>query len=124
MSAELEQFLGRERDLMVSEFKRIIRKDRAEMKRNPELYKESSDEAPSIDIRLCVDEVETNSNQFSLMSPLESSFTWCLRTGSADYDQRHSKYCGASSYGADTDPAKLWKDLAGQILEQEANYGE
>lgn len=102
----LERFLEAEKPKIAAEIRSILRADLKDLRRNPDFYRESPDAKPSIDIRLCVD-VERSGR----------GFHWLLRTGSADYDQRHSEWSGAGSFGLETDAVALTEELIGQVGE-------
>ncbi len=118
-SKALEQFIKDEQSHMLRDLEQIIEDCKATMQFNPKEYTEHGCDEPTIDIRLCIDPISTNSNPFSLTSELIDTFDWIFRTGSVDYDQRHSRYCAASCIGLDTKPMDLLTELVDQVFEQE-----
>lgn len=87
----------------------FIHSNRADMLAELSYYvkdcQEHLEPGTDIDVRLCIDFAGDRS-------------TWLFRTGSVDYDQWHSTFCGASSIGLDTDTEELLEDLINQCLEQ------
>ena len=115
----LEAFIKAEQGYMTKALKAIVKDCKSSIRPNPSLYIDGDGE-PAIDVRLCIDKVHTNSNPFSLCSDLEERFDWGFRTGDSSYDQRHSRYCGASSIGLDSKVEDVLTELVDQILEQES----
>jgi hypothetical protein len=99
----LDQFLHVNKPDILRDLKRIIRDCKPDLKANPELYIENGCDEPSIDVRLCVDPEP------------DETFSWILRVGSPDYDQRHSVYCSAGSIGILTKAESLFEQLVREI---------
>lgn len=118
--SSLESYIKQEQKHMTRALRAIVNDCKRSMAADRSLYMDSEHEEPSIDVRLCVDRYETNSNPFSLVSPLETRFEWTFRTGDVSYDQRHSRYCAASSITLDSTVESLLVDLIDQIFELEA----
>lgn len=79
----------------------IVKDIKHDIELMPDEYTDYGCDEPSVAIRLCVDDND-----------------WIFRTGLSDFDQRHSRYCAASSIGLDTNPSELLEDLIDQILDQ------
>jgi hypothetical protein len=100
----LEEFIRANRADMLTDLADIVACLKEDMAADPALYTEHGADSPSIDVRLCVD-----------INHCRDSGTWIIRTGSADYDPRHSEYCSSGAISPDTDPNDLLDDLIDQL---------
>lgn len=91
-------FLQDAKPNILRELRKIIRDNRSDLRKNPELYKETSDSEPTIDVRLAL-------NSFG------DSYDWRLHVGSVDFDSNHSEYCGAGQFGVETTADELFEQL-------------
>jgi len=77
--------------------------------------RESPDDEPSIDVRLCVDFDHDDPN-------------WIIRYGDSSYDQRHSEMCGADMIGKDTkfsdEADTTLESMIDQCLDQLSQRGD
>ncbi len=108
----LEAFIKQEQVHIKRNLSIYMREFKPRLRKDPDCYRESRDDEPTIDIRLCID-----------ASPGPDSFEWIFRTGDSSYDQRHSRYCGAGCIGIGTKVDDLLLELIDQVLEQEATSG-
>jgi hypothetical protein len=110
---ELDQFLNDNKADMLTDLTDIVSELKRQIKDNPDWYIEHGTDAPSIDIRLCVDLADAQHGYGND----NVGFTWLFRTGLVDYDQRHSMFCAASCVTLDTDVTDLLNELINQIGE-------
>lgn len=99
--------LSKEKKHMLNNLVDIVSELKDMMLESPKEYTEAESDAPSIDIRLCVD----------------NDSSWIFRTGLSDYDPYHSDYCGASCVTLETNASELLNalvdDINNQISERE-----
>lgn len=100
----LEQFLNENSADILADLNAVCINLKATIESDPAAYTEHGTEEPSIDVRLCID-----------INHSRAGATWAIRTGSSDYDQRHSEYCAALSVKMATDAAELLTDLISQL---------
>jgi hypothetical protein len=102
-----EKFINENRNDMYLDLCDIVTDLKQSIALNQTDFTENKEES-SIDIRLCID-LDRN----------RSTGSYIFRTGLSDYDQRHSRYCAASSVNLDTHVDDLLNTLTDQILEHE-----
>lgn len=85
----------------------VISDVKRDLERNPEDHTEPGADAPSMDVRLCID---------------GERFT--VRTGSVDFDPYHSEICAASCIDLETDLEELTDELISAAVDQAAERGE
>lgn len=99
--------LASEKPHMLETLRALVNEKQSWLRVRPHDFREGPDDAPMIDIRLCV----------------ERDGEWIFRTGSSDYDQRHSQFCGASCISRDTKPDELLNELLEQVEAQASEVG-
>jgi len=100
----LDDFIRTTRPEMLEGLTSICAELKGWLRTHPEDHTERGCDTPSINVRLCVD-VDYRTGEFS----------WAFRTGDASFDQRHSRWCGASNVEHDTVITKLLTTLTDQI---------
>lgn len=95
MMNNLDKFIKEEKHHMLRYLNELIPNLKSSIDAQPEEFKESEDDEPSIDIRLCIDLND------------DGTGSWIFRTGDSSYDQQHSQYCSTTSIGIDSNAAEL-----------------
>ena len=91
---------------MLSKLTSLIEEKQNWIRTRPQDFKEFPEDVPMIDIRLCVERAA------------EGAFNWSFHTGPADFDQRHTRYCGAAAISLQTVPEPLLNELLEQVETQ------